>query len=172
MTLRLKGEAFFMRTRVTHADTRTQGPLPVPSVPIPSRLEPPRSARAGYSSGYRGHRDREKQTRFVRVPALRSGRSEVRILCGALGKTGPIHDRPRSAWQFRGSGPGLLKALAEGREHDALQHAQALAKAVLDDPTSVLARGVLGAGPFAMRKAEELAELVIGGAGAASPNGT
>jgi hypothetical protein len=55
----------------------------------------------------------------------------------------------------------LLSALAEGREEDAWDQAQALAKSVLDDPLNALARGVLDAGPFAMRKAEELAEHVV-----------
>ncbi len=39
--------------------------------------------------------------------------------------------------------------------------AQALAKVVLDDRAYVLARSVLDGGPFAMRKAEELAELLV-----------
>jgi hypothetical protein len=36
-----------------------------------------------------------------------------------------------------------------------------LAEAILDDPRSVLAKGVLNGGPFAMRRAEELAEMVL-----------
>ncbi len=56
----------------------------------------------------------------------------------------------------------LLLALSEGRDTAAWKHAQALAKVVLDDPRNALARDVLDAGPFAMRKAEELAELVLG----------
>jgi predicted transcriptional regulator len=37
-----------------------------------------------------------------------------------------------------------------------------LAKAVLDDPRNVLAKAALDGGPFAMRKAEGLAEAVLG----------
>jgi hypothetical protein len=37
-----------------------------------------------------------------------------------------------------------------------------LAKSVLDDEKNVLAKGVLDGGVFAMRKAEELAEAVLG----------
>ena len=55
----------------------------------------------------------------------------------------------------------LLRALSEGQDGDAWEHAQALAKTIVDDPRNVLARAVLDAGPFAMRKAEELAEMVI-----------
>jgi hypothetical protein len=55
----------------------------------------------------------------------------------------------------------LLLALAEGREHEAWQHAQALAEGILDDQRNALARAVLEAGPFAMRRAEELAEAVL-----------
>ena len=75
------------------------------------------------------------------------------------------HGRSVIAENRRGSfvavAESLLKALAEGREAEAWEHAQALAKAVLDDPAVVLARGALDAGPFAMRRAEELAELVL-----------
>jgi hypothetical protein len=49
------------------------------------------------------------------------------------------------------------------RDRDAWEQAQALAKNVVDDPRSALARAVLEGGPFAMRKAEELAELVLSG---------
>jgi hypothetical protein len=56
----------------------------------------------------------------------------------------------------------LLQALAEGREQEAWANAGTLAKAVVDSPMNVLAKAVLDGGPFAMRKAEELAELVIG----------
>jgi hypothetical protein len=55
----------------------------------------------------------------------------------------------------------LLQALADGRDEAAWGHAQGLAKAVLDDQANVLARAVLDGGPFAMRKAEELAEVVL-----------
>jgi hypothetical protein len=58
----------------------------------------------------------------------------------------------------------VLLALAEGRDEDAWEHAQALATTVLDDPMTALARGVLEGGPFAMRKAEVLAEAVLGDA--------
>jgi hypothetical protein len=44
----------------------------------------------------------------------------------------------------------LLRALAEGREQEAWEDAPTLAKSVLEG------------GPFTMRKAEELAELVLG----------
>jgi hypothetical protein len=55
----------------------------------------------------------------------------------------------------------LLRALADGRDREAWEHGQGLAKGVLDDQRNVLAGTVLEAGPFAMRKAEELAELVL-----------
>jgi hypothetical protein len=55
----------------------------------------------------------------------------------------------------------LLLALSEGRDDQAWEHAQGLAKAVVDDPRNALARAVLEGGPFAMRKAEELAEAVL-----------
>jgi hypothetical protein len=55
----------------------------------------------------------------------------------------------------------LLQALAESRDDEAWEHAQGLAKVVLDDPRNVLAKAVLEGGPFAMRKAEELAEVVL-----------
>jgi hypothetical protein len=54
----------------------------------------------------------------------------------------------------------LRSARAGTRRH--WGQAQALAKDVADDPRNALARGVLEGGPFAMRKAEELAELVLG----------
>jgi hypothetical protein len=63
----------------------------------------------------------------------------------------------------------LLRALADGRDHDAWEHGQALATSILDDEKNVLARTVLDAGPFAMRKAEELAELVLGEDGERAP---
>jgi len=56
----------------------------------------------------------------------------------------------------------VLRALAEGRDEEAWEHAQGRAKAVLDDRANVLARAILDGGPFAMRKAEELAEVVLG----------
>jgi len=56
----------------------------------------------------------------------------------------------------------LLEALAGGRDREAWENARTLAKAVLDEPANVLAKAVLDGGPFAMRKAEELAELVLG----------
>ena len=56
----------------------------------------------------------------------------------------------------------VLLALAEGRDLEAWEHARVLAKSVLDDQKNVLARDVLDGGPFAMRKAEELAEAVLG----------
>jgi hypothetical protein len=51
----------------------------------------------------------------------------------------------------------------KSRDDRAWEHAQALAKDVVDDPRNALARAVLEGGPFAMRKAEELAELVLSG---------
>ncbi len=48
--------------------------------------------------------------------------------------------------------------------------AQALAALVLGDEAVVLAEDVLAAGPFAMRRAEALAELVLVRAVAASPS--
>jgi hypothetical protein len=57
----------------------------------------------------------------------------------------------------------LPSALSEGRDRDAWEHAQSLAKDVDDDPRNVLAKAVPEGGPFAMRKAGELAELVLSG---------
>jgi hypothetical protein len=54
----------------------------------------------------------------------------------------------------------LLQAFAERRDEEAWKRDQALAGAVLGDTTNVLARRVLDGGPFAMREAEELAEIV------------
>ena len=59
----------------------------------------------------------------------------------------------------------LLRALADGQEKQAWVLAQTLAKTVLDDPKTVLSRAVLDGGPFAMRKAEELAEEILAEAG-------
>jgi len=59
----------------------------------------------------------------------------------------------------------LLLALAEGRDEAAWEHGKALATSVLDDKRGVLAKAVLEGGPFAMRRAEELAELVLDGEG-------
>jgi hypothetical protein len=56
---------------------------------------------------------------------------------------------------------GLLVALAGGRDEEVWEIAQSLAKGVVDDKKSVLAKAVLAGGPFAMRNAEELAELVL-----------
>jgi hypothetical protein len=58
----------------------------------------------------------------------------------------------------------LLQALAGGHEEEAWKLGRALAEAVLHDEKNVLAQAVLDAGPFAMRRAEELAELVLAGA--------
>jgi len=55
----------------------------------------------------------------------------------------------------------LLRAVSEGRDEEAWEHARALAKGVLNDERNVLARAVLDAGSFAMRRAVELAELVL-----------
>ena len=55
----------------------------------------------------------------------------------------------------------LLLALSEGRNEAAWEHAKALAEAILDDPMNVIAKGILGGEPFAMRRAEELAEVVL-----------
>jgi hypothetical protein len=54
----------------------------------------------------------------------------------------------------------LLEALANGDDMVAWETAQTLASEVADNPLAVLARAVLEGGPFAMRKAEELAELL------------
>lgn len=64
------------------------------------------------------------------------------------------------AGQFEESANVLLVALSEGREEDAWEAAQALAKRVLEDRAVSLARGVIEAGPYAMRRAVELAELL------------
>jgi hypothetical protein len=56
----------------------------------------------------------------------------------------------------------LLLALVEGHEQEVWEHARALAKDILDDPKNTLAKAILEGGPFAMRKAEELAERVLG----------
>jgi hypothetical protein len=55
----------------------------------------------------------------------------------------------------------LLVALAEGRDEEAWARATALANDVLDDEKNVLAREVLDGGPFAMRRAGELADAVL-----------
>jgi hypothetical protein len=55
----------------------------------------------------------------------------------------------------------LLQALDEGRDDEARDHAQGLAEAVLLDRANLLAEAVLEGGPFAMRKAGELAEVVL-----------
>jgi hypothetical protein len=57
----------------------------------------------------------------------------------------------------------LLLALSDGQDEKAWEHAMALAKGVLSDEMNILANPVLECGPFAMRKAEELAELVLSG---------
>jgi hypothetical protein len=56
---------------------------------------------------------------------------------------------------------GLLEALAEGHEEAAWERAQELAQLVLIGQRVTLAKLVLEGGPFAMRKAEELAEVVL-----------
>jgi hypothetical protein len=56
----------------------------------------------------------------------------------------------------------LLSALSDGGEQAAWEHAKALAKGVLDDHRNVLAKEVLDGGPLAMRRAAELAVLVLG----------
>ena len=55
----------------------------------------------------------------------------------------------------------LLQALADRRDEEAWEAAKALAHAVVDDPAVDLAKTVLEGGPFAMRKAGELAELTL-----------
>jgi hypothetical protein len=55
----------------------------------------------------------------------------------------------------------LLEAVGEGREEPAWEYAQALAKSVLEDRSVGLARAVLDAGPFAVRRAIDLAEVVL-----------
>ena len=59
----------------------------------------------------------------------------------------------------------LLRALADGGEQAAWEHARALATAALDDRMHALARAVLEGGPLAMRRAAELAVLILGEAG-------
>jgi hypothetical protein len=56
---------------------------------------------------------------------------------------------------------GLLEALSEGNEETAWAWAQELAQLVLIGEEVVLAKLVLDGGPYAMRKAEELAEAII-----------
>lgn len=53
----------------------------------------------------------------------------------------------------------ITQALANNSDDEAWEAAQALAKAVLEDRANVLAKAVLMAGPFAMRRAVELAEM-------------
>jgi hypothetical protein len=55
----------------------------------------------------------------------------------------------------------LLRALADGGEQAAWEHARALAKAVIGDKKNSLAKAVLEGGPLAMRRAAELAVLVL-----------
>ncbi len=55
----------------------------------------------------------------------------------------------------------ILEALADRRDEEAWKLGQGLAEAVLGDATNVLAQRVLDGGPFAMRKAEELAEVAL-----------
>jgi len=55
----------------------------------------------------------------------------------------------------------LLRALSEGGEQAAWEQAKALAKGVLDDRKNDLAKAVLEGGPLAMRRAAELAVLVL-----------
>ena len=59
------------------------------------------------------------------------------------------------------TGRASRKRIADVRELEAWDHAQALAKVVLDDPKNALAKTVLDAGPFAMRRAAELAEAIL-----------
>jgi hypothetical protein len=55
----------------------------------------------------------------------------------------------------------VVEHIRDGHEKDAWEAAQALAKAVLDKREVALAVAVLRGGPFAIRRALELAELVI-----------
>ena len=55
----------------------------------------------------------------------------------------------------------VVEHVRDGREGPAWEAAQALAKAVLETPEVVLAVAVLQGGPFAIRRALELAERVI-----------
>jgi len=55
----------------------------------------------------------------------------------------------------------LLEAVAQGPEELAWERAQDLALLILADEQVALAQVVLEGGPFAMRKAEELAESVL-----------
>jgi hypothetical protein len=55
----------------------------------------------------------------------------------------------------------LLTAVAEGREEESWRAAQSLARGVLDHRAVTLAKAVLDAGPFALRRGVELAELLL-----------
>jgi hypothetical protein len=55
----------------------------------------------------------------------------------------------------------MVEHVRAGHEEAAWAAAQALAKAVLDVPAVMLATAVLQGGPFALRRALELAERII-----------
>ena len=68
----------------------------------------------------------------------------------------------------------VIESVRDGHERPAWEAAQALARAVLEERPFVLATEVLKGGPHALRRALELAEIVIhaGGSGvsAAKPH--
>jgi hypothetical protein len=55
----------------------------------------------------------------------------------------------------------VVEHIRDGREGPAWEAAQALAKAVLETRQVMLAAAVLKGGPYALRRALELAELVL-----------
>ena len=64
---------------------------------------------------------------------------------------------------FVAAAQGLLLAPGRGSGRGCLEHGKALATSVLEDRRNVLAKAVLEGGPFAIRRAEELTELVLDG---------
>ena len=55
----------------------------------------------------------------------------------------------------------VVEHVRDGHEREAWAAAQLLAKAILETPTVALAVAVLGGGPYALRRALELAEQII-----------
>jgi len=55
----------------------------------------------------------------------------------------------------------VVEHIRDGRKQDAWEAAQALAKAVLEIREVALATAILQGGPYATRRALELAELII-----------
>jgi hypothetical protein len=62
----------------------------------------------------------------------------------------------------------VVEHVRDGQEEAAWQAALALAKAVLETPTVALAVAVLEGGPFALRRALELAEVIVESNGTAT----